>query len=79
MAPWAGDQLVLYTNTEKKTHKQTSNIHYLSGTRTHDHGFRASEDALDRSDTATGCEVNTDFELFLSEFWASTCGNMEEI
>jgi hypothetical protein len=47
-APWAGDELVarplyLYTNTEKRTHTQTLNIHTLSGIRTHDPGFRAKE------------------------------------
>jgi hypothetical protein len=39
--------LYLYTNTEKRTHIhiQTLNIHDLSGIRTHDNGFRASEDS----------------------------------
>jgi hypothetical protein len=50
MTPWASDQLVarhlyLHTNTEKLTHKQTLNIHALSGIRTHDPGFRANEDS----------------------------------
>jgi hypothetical protein len=48
--PWAGDSssqgLYLYTNTEKRTHTQTLNIHDLSGIRTHDPGFRASEDSV---------------------------------
>jgi hypothetical protein len=35
--------LYLYTNTEKRTHTLTLNIHALSGIRTHDPGFRASE------------------------------------
>jgi hypothetical protein len=35
--------LYLYTNTEK--HTLILNIHALSGIRTHDHGFRASEDS----------------------------------
>jgi hypothetical protein len=46
---WAGDQLLarpLYTNTEKNTHTLILNIHALSGIRTHDHGFRASEDNI---------------------------------
>jgi hypothetical protein len=43
-----GDQLVtrplyLYTNTEK--HTQTLNMHALSWIRTHDPGFRASENS----------------------------------
>jgi hypothetical protein len=39
--------LYLFTNTEKNTHThtQTLNIHALSGIRTHDPGFRASEDS----------------------------------
>jgi hypothetical protein len=41
--------LYLYTNTEKRarahTHTQTLHIHALSGIRTHDPGFRASEDS----------------------------------
>jgi hypothetical protein len=50
MTPWAGDQLVarplyLYINAEKRTHTQILNIHALSGIRTHDPGFRASEDS----------------------------------
>jgi hypothetical protein len=37
----------LYINTEKRTHThtQTLNIHALSGIRTHNPGFRASEDS----------------------------------
>jgi Tfp pilus assembly protein PilV len=48
--------LSLYTNTEKRTHTQTQNIHALNGVPTNDPGFRASEDvhALDRSATVTG-------------------------
>jgi hypothetical protein len=42
--------LYLYTNTEKSTHTHTQtltlNIHALSGIRTHDPGFRASEDSV---------------------------------
>jgi hypothetical protein len=45
--------LYLYTNTEKCTHTQTLNIHVLSGIRTHDPGFRASEDSA-WSATVTG-------------------------
>jgi hypothetical protein len=48
--PWMGDQLVATplpkhrtTQTQKNTH--TSNIHGLSGIRTHDPGFRTSEDS----------------------------------
>jgi hypothetical protein len=37
--------LYLYTNTEKRTHIQTLNIHALSEIRTHGPGFRASEDS----------------------------------
>jgi hypothetical protein len=37
--------LYLYTNTEKRTHTQTLNIHALSGIRTQDPSFRASEDS----------------------------------
>jgi hypothetical protein len=39
--------LYLYTNKEKRTHThtQTLNIHAQSGIRTHDPGFRASEDS----------------------------------
>jgi hypothetical protein len=39
--------LYLYTNTEKLTHTHTQilNIHALSGIRTHDPGFRSSEDS----------------------------------
>jgi hypothetical protein len=37
--------LYLYTNTKTHTHTQTLNIHALSGIRTHDPGFRASEDS----------------------------------
>jgi hypothetical protein len=36
--------LYLYTNTEKRTHTQTLNIHALGEIRTHNPGFRASED-----------------------------------
>jgi hypothetical protein len=45
--------LYLYTNTEKRAHTQTPNIHALSGIRTHDPGFRVSETvhALYRSAT----------------------------
>jgi hypothetical protein len=58
--PWAGDQLVarpLPVHKHQKTHihTQTLNIHALSGIRTHDHGFRASEEkAHYRSATVTG-------------------------
>jgi hypothetical protein len=39
--------LYLYTNTQtqKNAQTQTPNIHALSAIRTHDHGFRASEDS----------------------------------
>jgi hypothetical protein len=37
--------LYLYTNTEKRIYTQTPNIYSLSGIRTHDPGFRASEDS----------------------------------
>jgi hypothetical protein len=48
--PRAGDQLVarpLPVHKHRKTHTdtQTLNIHALSGIRTHDPGFRASEDS----------------------------------
>jgi hypothetical protein len=36
--------LYLYTKTEKRARTHTLNIHALSGIRTHDPGFRASED-----------------------------------
>jgi hypothetical protein len=52
--PWAGDQLFarplpvhkhrkMHTHTH--THTETTNIHTLSGIRTHDPSFRASEDS----------------------------------
>jgi hypothetical protein len=37
--------LYLYINTEKRTYAHTLNIHALSGIRTHDPGFRGSEDS----------------------------------
>jgi hypothetical protein len=37
--------LYLYTNTEKLPYTQTPKIHVLSGIRTDDPGFRASEDS----------------------------------
>jgi hypothetical protein len=44
--------LYLYTNTDKRTY---TNIHALSGIRTHDPGFRAKTvHALDRSAVVTG-------------------------
>jgi hypothetical protein len=45
--PWVGDQLVarpLPVHKHRKTHTQI-NIHALSGIRTHDPGFQASEDS----------------------------------
>jgi hypothetical protein len=49
--PWTGDQLVARplskhrtTQTQNKR-KHTPNIHALTGIRTHDPGFRASEDS----------------------------------
>jgi hypothetical protein len=50
MTPWTGDQLVVrplpkYRTTQTQKNAHTSNIHALSGIRTHDHGFRASEDS----------------------------------
>jgi hypothetical protein len=50
--PWTGDQLVTRplpkhstTQTQKQTHTHTPNTDALSGIRTHDPGFRASEDS----------------------------------
>jgi hypothetical protein len=37
--------LCLFTSTEKRMHTQTPNVHALSGIRTHDPSFRASEDS----------------------------------
>jgi hypothetical protein len=37
--------LYLYTNTEKRTCTQTPNMHVVSGIRTHDPSFQASEDS----------------------------------
>jgi hypothetical protein len=72
--PWTGDQLVarslyLYTNTEKHTHTQTPNIHALNGIRTHDPGFRGSEDSaclrpLGYRDRQT--DLNTDIFLLIN-------------
>jgi hypothetical protein len=45
---WASDQLIarpLPVHKHRKTHTQTLNIHALSVIRTHDPGFRASEDS----------------------------------
>jgi hypothetical protein len=50
VTPWAGDQLVarplpVHKHRRMHIHTQTLNIHALSGIRTHDPGFRASEDS----------------------------------
>jgi hypothetical protein len=46
--PWARDQLVarpLPEHKHRKTHTHKLNIHALSGIRSHDPGFQASEDS----------------------------------
>jgi hypothetical protein len=50
--PWTGDQPVARplptrrtAQTQKNAHTLILNIHALSGSETHDHGFRASEDS----------------------------------
>jgi hypothetical protein len=46
--PWAGDQLVarpLPVHKHRKTHTHKLNIHALSGIRSQDPGFQASEDS----------------------------------
>jgi hypothetical protein len=48
--PWTGDQLLsrplpVYKHRKTRAHTQTPNKHALSGIRTHDPGFRASEDS----------------------------------
>jgi hypothetical protein len=40
----SSQDLYLYAKTEKCTHTQTLNLHALSGIRTQDPGFRASDD-----------------------------------
>jgi hypothetical protein len=63
--------IYLYINTEKRTHTHTKilNIHALSGIRTHDPGFRASESSscFDRSATVTA-ELVHYYCIFLSIF-----------
>jgi hypothetical protein len=49
--PWSGDKLVarplpVHKYRKTHTHTQTLNIHALSGIRTHDPGFRASEGSV---------------------------------
>jgi hypothetical protein len=53
--PWTGDQLVARSLPKHRKRIHTSNIHALNGIRTHDLGFRTSEDStclrpLDYSD-----------------------------
>jgi hypothetical protein len=63
--PWVGDQLVerplpVDKHIETHTHTRTLNIHALGGIRTHDPGFKASEESVE---SITTVKIDRQFDL----------------